>query len=218
MLLRKLVFAPVVAALVGFGSVARADIWSYSFTDMGVDYTLTFESLSGNVGTYELTLDTTGYTGPSGAYLDSVEIQAWEGQATSINLVSFEQASTTGDVNDWNTSGGPVSSGPSSNTGCKGTSGAFACAEASTKGTYDVASSTYTFTFEVTADSFLMSPEGAHIGAGYADQSGRGAGYGITSVSVAPVPEPEIYAMMLVGLGLMVFFVTRRRLPRLAAA
>jgi hypothetical protein len=66
-----------------------------------------------------------------------------------------------------------------------------------------------------------MSPEGVHIGAGYADQSGRGAGYGITSVTataVAPVPEPEIYAMMLVGLGLIIFFVTRRRMLQLAAA
>ena len=218
MSLRKLVFAPILAAFLAFGSAARADIWSYSFTDMGVDYTLTFESLSGNVGTYELTLDTNGYTGPSGAYLDSVEIQAWEGQATSFQLISFEEGSTSGDAGDWSTgSAGPISSGPTSNTGCKGTSGAFACAEASTKGTYDVGS-TYTFTFEVTADSFLMSPGGAHIGAGYADQSGRGAGYGITSVSVAPVPEPEIYAMMLVGLGLMILFVTRRRMPRLAAA
>jgi hypothetical protein len=221
MLLRNLVFAPVLAAFLAFGSAARADIWSYSFTDMGVDYTLTFESLSGNVGTYQLTLDTAGYAGPSGAYLDSVAIKAWGGQATDFQLISFEEGSTPGDISDWTVSGGPIGGGPAFNTGCKDRSGAAVCTEAGTKGEYAVDSSTYTFTFEVTANSFLMTPEGTRIAAGYADQNGRGAGYGKTSViatAVAPVPEPEIYAMMLVGLALMIFFVTRRRMPQPAAA
>jgi hypothetical protein len=208
--------APILA-LVAFVSPARAEIWSYSITDMGVDYTLTFESLSGNVGTYELTLDTNGYTGPSGAYLDAVAIMAWEGQPTSVQLISFEQGGTSGDTNDWSSFGGNVASG-----GCRAKRAGFGCVEADTKGVFDVSSgTTYSFTFEVTADSFLMDPVGAHIGAAYANQSGNGSGYGITHLevtSVAMVPEPEIYAMMLVGLGLLILFVgARRRMPHYAS-
>jgi hypothetical protein len=191
------------AALIGFGSTANAQIWSGSFTDMGVDYTLTFQSLSGNVGTFDLTLDTTGYNQQSDGFLDSVDIKAWDGTDISFVLTDAPDGSA------WNPTEGPISSGPVSNTGCGGSGAGFACVEAVTKGIFDVdLGDPYSFTFEVTADSFLSSVVGAHVGAGYADSSGRGSSYGITSVSM--IPEPEIYAMMLAGIALM-GFVARRR-------
>jgi hypothetical protein len=103
-----------------------------------------------------------------------------------------------------------------SSTGCKGNEAGFACVEALTKGVVNVDNGPYTFRFEVTANSFYSTPMGSHVGAGYADASGAGKSYGITSV-IAPIPEPEIYAMLLVGLGL-VGFVARRRRQTLAAA
>jgi hypothetical protein len=207
-ILRKLALTPIVATVFGLSSAAHADIWSYSFTDLGVEYTLTFESLSGNVGTFTLTLDTTGYDQQPDGFLDSVDIKAWDG------LIGFDFTAPTGTslgTSNWIATYGPISSGPASNTGCKDTGSGFACLEAETKGIFDVdLGKPYTFTFEVTADSFLSEPFGGHIGAGYADSSGEGSGYGITS-HVAAIPEPEIYAMLAAGLGLMIFVARRRK-------
>jgi hypothetical protein len=204
-MLRKLLTVPLTAALLAFGSAAHSQIWQWSFTDMGVDYTLTFESLSGNVGTYSLTLDTRGYTHHADpSYLDSVDIKAWDGTNISFALLSAPSGSS------WGSTQGPISSGPASNSGCKGSSAGFACVEAITKGIFDVDKGPYTFEFAVTASSFYSTSAGAHVGAGYANATGAGASYGITSV-VAPIPEPETYAMLLAGLGLMVFMVRRRR-------
>jgi len=204
MRLRKSTLVLAAAALLGFGSAAHAQLWSNSFTDMGVEYTLTFESLSGNVGTFELTLDTTGYDQQPNGYLDSVDIKAWDGTDISFVLTSAPDGTSA-----WTGTEGPISSGPVSNTGCGGSGAGFACVESATKGVFDVASGDpYSFTFQVTADSFLTDPFGAHVGAGYANSIGTGSSYGITSVSL--IPEPEIYAMMLAGLGLMAFVARRR--------
>lgn len=203
--MRKLARAGFVAACLGIGSSAHADIWSASFTDMGVEYTLSFLSQSGDVGTFELSLDTTGYTGPSGAFLDSVDIKAWNGGSAGMSFVLV--SAPTGSL--WNPTEGPISSGPVGNTGCHGSGAGFACVEAVTKGLFDVASGDdYVFRFEVTAPSFLSSPLGAHVGAGYADAEGGGASYGITSVTL--IPEPQTYALLLVGLAALGFAVRRR--------
>jgi hypothetical protein len=202
-MLRKLLTVPTTVALLAFGSAAHAEIWEWSFTDMGVDYSLTFDSLSGNVGTYTLTLDTRGYdhqTDP--AYLDSVDVKAWDGTNISFSLLSAPSETL------WGPTEGAISSGPAGNTGCKGTESGFSCVEAITKGALNVDNGPYTFSFAVTADSFYMTSTGSHVGAGYADASGAGASYGITSV-VAPIPEPETYAMLLAGLCL-IFFIARR--------
>ena len=213
----KLTLAILVAVtfgLLGFGTAVRAQTWSDSFIDMGVIYTLsdlTFDQQA--TQRYQLDVNTAGYTGPSGAFLDSVNIKAWSGTD-----ISFVLAGAPGDsigppfvFLDWGTqTEGPISSGPVANTGCKGTGSGFACVEASTKSLFSVGG-TYTFLFDVTSaseDDFLASSIGAHVGAGYADSDGRGASYGITSVTM--IPEPEIYAMLLAGLGLMGFVVRRR--------
>jgi hypothetical protein len=205
-MLRKLLAVPTTAALLAFGSAAHAEIWEWSFTDMGVDYSLTFDSLSGDgkVGTYTLTLDTSGYDKHSDpAYLDSVDIKAWDGTNTSFSLLS-----APGGTLAWGPTEGAISSGPAGNTGCQGTESGFSCVEAIKKGAVNVDNGPYTFSFAVTADSFYMTSAGTHVGAGYADAYGAGAGYGITSV-VAPIPEPETYAMLLAGLCL-IFFIARR--------
>ena len=111
-MLRKLLTMPIAMAFLAFGSVAHAQIWQWSFTDMGVDYTLTFQSLSGNVGRYSLTLDTSGYDhhkDPS--YLDSVNIKAWDGTDISFALLSAPSGSA------WGSTEGPISGGPASNPG-----------------------------------------------------------------------------------------------------
>jgi hypothetical protein len=210
-MLRKLLAVPITMALLVFGSATHAQIWQWSFTDMGVDYTLTFQSLSGNVGTYSLMLDTSGYDhNSSPSFLDSVNLKAWDGTNISFSLLSAPSGST------WGSTNGPIASGPVANTGCKGGDSGFACVEALTKGVFDVDNGPYTFQFAVTANSFYSTSAGAHVGAGYASASGLGASYGITSV-VAPIPEPETYAMLIAGLGLIAFMARRRR-PSLAAA
>ena len=214
-MLRNLLAVPITAALLAFSSATQAQIWTWSFTDMGVDYSLSFDSLSGNVGTYTLTLDTSGYNQPAyPAYLDSVDIKAWGGTNMSFALLSAPSGTA------WRPTEGPISSGPVSNTGCRGNESGFACVEAVDKGVLNVDRGPYTFRFAVTANSFSSTFTGVHVGAGYASANGTGkGGYGITSVvgPVAPIPEPETYAMLLAGLGLMVF-VARRRRQNLAAA
>lgn len=195
------------AACVGFASSARAALWSDSFVDRGVAYTLSFLSQAGGVGSFELSLDTTGYSGPAGAFLDSVDIKAWD-DAGEMSFVLVAAPAATA----WIPTAGPISSGPASNTGCKGVNAGFACVEAVSKGVLDVASgSDYTFRFEITAPSFLANPHGAHVGAGYADAGGNGAGFGITSVTL--VPEPRSVALLLAGLAFL-GFAARRRMRR----
>ena len=210
MKVRTLAAVSLATALMAAGSPAFAQ-WSYSFNDMGVNYTLA-DLTAGTATThsYSLMLDTTGYTGPSGAYLDSVNIKAWDGTDIMFSLTGAPNVAAA-----WGNTEGQISSGPASNTGCGGSGSGFACAEALSKGTFDVASgSPYTFLFDVTAGSaasFLSAPWGAHIGAGYADATGMGASYGITSVS--PIPEPEEYLLLLAGLA--VILVAARRQARL---
>lgn len=218
-LARTFALVPVAAALLAFGSTAQAQ-WSYSFSDMGVNYTLTDYGGSSTNRTFSLLLDTRGYnhsgSDPSLAYLDSVNIKAWTGSD-----ISFSMFAAPGATSAWSPVESPISSGPVSNTGCDGSGGGFACAEAISKGTFAVLSgSSYFFGFDVTLNSgsFLTSfYEGGHIGAGYANASGEGSSYGITS-HVAPIPEPETYAMLLAGLGLLGFHARRRKLKEAALA
>ena len=210
-MLRKLFAVPLAAALLTFGPATQAQIWDWSFTDLGVDYKLTFDSLSGNVGTFTLTLDTSGYNHHSDpSYLDAVDIKAWGGTDMSFSLLSAPGGTA------WGATEGPVNSGQVGTTGCNGSDAGFACVEAATKGVLNVDSGPYAFRFAVTADSFYSTSAGAHVGAAYANADGVGKSYGITSV-VSPIPEPEVYAMLLVGLG-MVSYVARRRRQTLAAA
>ena len=122
MRLRKSTLVLAAAALLGFGSTTHAAIWSGSFTDRGVDYTLTFESLSGNVGTFDLTLDTTGYNQRSNGFLDSVDIKAWNGGSSAM---SFVLTSAPNGTSAWTGTEGPISSGPVGNTGCGGSGAGF---------------------------------------------------------------------------------------------
>ena len=206
MRLRNLILAFAAMTLFGLGPTAHSQLWSHSFIDMGVRYTLTLQSLAGNVGKFDLTLDTTGYDRHSNGYLDSVNIKAWDG--TDISFVLIEAPNGIG---AWTGTEGSISGGSVSNTGCRGNSAGFACVEVRHKGGFDVASGgPYRFSFQVTAGTgrFLSDPFGAHVGAGYANSEGRGAGYGTTAVSLKP--DSEIYAMMLAGLGLMGFLARRR--------
>ena len=207
MKLKMLALVPMATAAVGFASIAQAQ-WSTSFTDLGVQYTLS--DLGGSATNHEflLLLNTTGYNHhPAPAYLDSVDIKAWTGTNLSFSLASAPGGTT------WFGSEGPISGGSVTDAGC-GTQGAgFACVEANTKGVLNVLSGNpYEFRFSVTlgSGSFLASAVGAHIGAGYADALGNGSSYGITSFT-SPIPEPETYAMLLAGLGLMGFVVWRRQ-------
>lgn len=202
------------AAALALGSPSAMAAWSYSFSDMGVHYT--FADLT--VGdafthTYSLNLDTTGYSGRAGAYLDSVDIKAWNGTSMSFELAS----APTGSV--WGHAEGPISNGHGS--GCGGSGAGFACTDASSKGVFAVGSGDpYSFLFHVTAGStgaFYDTFAGAHIGAGYADATGAGPGYGITSFS-APVPEPETYVLLIAGLAMLGFMIRRRGAPKLSSA
>jgi hypothetical protein len=215
MKLRKLgLLASVLGAFLGFGSAAHAQ-WSGSFTDMGVVYTLSDTTPGSNTThTYTLVLNTSGYTGPAGAFLDSVNIKAWNNNAGPSNVLSFTFSAPSG--SSWLATEGAIGNG-GGGTGCASGTAGFTCIEAATKGVFSVGP-TYTFGFTVTAANatdFLTSNIGPKVGAGYANAAGDGQGYGIVSVTM--IPEPEIYAMLLAGLGLM-GFVARRRHHGSAAA
>ncbi len=218
MKLKTLVLVPLATVAVALAPAAQAQ-WSTSLTDMGVNYTLTDFGGSSTNHSFSLLLNTTGYnhagSNPTLAYLDSVDIKAWTGEN-----ISFTLASAPNGAGAWTGLVSPISSGPAGNTGCSGSGGGFACAEANTKGVFGVLSgSSYQFDFNVTLNSgsFLTSAIGAHIGAGYASAIGQGSSYGITSQTVtSPIPEPETYAMLLAGLGLLGFHARRRKL-KLAA-
>ena len=190
------------ALIVGFAPAAQASIWDWSFTDIGVNYSLSFDSLVGNTGTYTLTLDTDGYDHHAPpAYLRAVDIKAWGGQITSWSLLSAPAGSA------WT-----ETEGSSSNNGCGGQSAGFACAEAVTNAVFDVLDGPYTFQFQVIANNFNLTSAGSHVGALYASAIGDSSSYGLTSVVATPaIPEPETYAMMLAGLGLLGFVARRRR-------
>ena len=208
MKLRKIgLLASVLGAFLGFGPAAHAQ-WSGSFTDMGVVYTLSDTTVgSSTIHTYILGLNTSGYTGPAGAFLDSVDIKAWGDNSGPSNVLTFTFSAPSGST--WSPTEGPVNNSGGS-SGCKSGTSGFACIEADSKGVFSVGP-TYTFGFTVTAANamdFFTSNIGPQVGAGYANSSGDGNGYGITSVTM--IPEPEIYTMLLAGLGLM-GFVARRR-------
>lgn len=196
----------VVGTLSGFGTAAHAQ-WVGSVSDMGVIYTLSDLTVGpSTTHTYLLEVNTSGYNQHADpSFLDAVNIKAWSGGS---NNMSFTLLSAPGGILAWSQTEGPINNGTG---GCGGTGSGFACVEASNKGVYDVDNGPYSFTFQVTtnsASSFSSTAEGVHIGAGFADSSGAGASYGITSL---PIPEPEIYAMLLAGLGLMGFVANRRR-------
>jgi hypothetical protein len=126
-MLRSLLAVPITTALLAFSSATQAQIWQWDFMDanLGVGYMLTFDSLSadGKVGTYTLTVDTSGYdkhADPS--YLDSVDIKAWGGKDISFSLLSAPSGSA------WSPTEGPTTA-----NGCKGGESGFACVEAVTK-------------------------------------------------------------------------------------
>jgi hypothetical protein len=205
MKLSKFVLAPIAAVVMAYGAPAQAQIWDYSFQDIGVDYSLSFDSLSGNVGTFTLTLDTSGYNHHAlPAYLHAVDLKAWS------SITSFTYTAST---NGWAVPAyGPTISGP--NAGCQGNNAGFACIATSTDGLANhlTTAGPFSFTFEVTGSGFNTSPDGGHVGAGYAAANGNGASYGLTSHNMTtPIPEPEIYAMLGLGLGLMGWVGRRRK-------
>lgn len=209
--LKQIAAVFLAVTMMAFGTSVHAQ-WSYSFSDMGVNYLLTDHGGSSTNHTFSLLLDTTGYShagsDPTLAYLDSVNVKAWTGSDISFSVLSAPNGTSA-----WTPVESPISSGPISNTGCDGSGGGFACVEASTKGVFDVLSgSSYAFQFDVTlgSGSFLTSFTGAHIGAGYANGSGEGSNYGITS-HVSPIPEPESYAMLLAGLGVLGWNLRRKQ-------
>src|SRR5687768_17395276 len=121
-MLRKVLTVPFTAVLIAFGSAAQAQIWNWPFTDMGVKYSLSFDSLAAgsggySVGTYTLRLNTEGYDQQpqSLSYLDSVDIKAWVGTDISFTLLSAPSGTGA-----WSPTEGPISGGGAVDAGCGG--------------------------------------------------------------------------------------------------
>jgi hypothetical protein len=205
--LRKFALVPIAAASLGLASQAQAD-WVGFATDVGVQYTLSFEQQSDTLGLFTLTLDTSGYSGTEPAYLHAVDIKGWGGPNDDV---SFTLQAAPGGTGSWDSFLGPTSGGPSA--GCGGSNAGFACVETDTAGAFALtAQNIWEFEFLVThaSGNFLTDPFGvAHIGAVYTNAEGSNAGYPLTSVAV--IPEPETYALLLAGLGLLGFVASRRR-------
>lgn len=61
------------------------------------------------------------------------------------------------------------------------------------------------------ADGFVDLSAFSNVTRIYIDDSSSGAGFGYDHFVFTPVPEPETYAMLLAGLGLLGFSVSRRK-------
>lgn len=154
-----------------------------------------------------LNIDTNTYSG-GGSFLDNVAIKV------SSSVVDQSLFSAPGGVADWT-----VQSGGLNANGCSGSGSGFVCANGLANLGKGVAVTTgngigtdYSLVFDITLDNgaLFTDPTLSSIKARYVDGLGEKAG-DLLGANILLVPEPEIYAMMVVGLGLVGFMARRRK-------
>lgn len=186
----------IAIALLSFAGVAaHAD----PITDLGSVYTLSYTSAGSGVYDVTLKIDTTGFTGPTGSFLNDVALKIVPQTADITNIMVLSAPSGYSST---------AQTGGLSAVGCDGSGSGFFCLAYTGAGNGKPAGASgdvYTFAFAVTvptASDLLTATTAASIKAGYLTSTGGNAG--ITSRDITlqpganppPVPEPSSIALL----------------------
>ena len=184
-------------ALFGTAVAAHAG----TITDLGSVYTLTYASAGTNLYDVFLTIDTTGFTGPSSSYLNDVALKIVSQNSdflTAPTLISGPSGYPTTTQATGINGGG--------NAGCNGPSNGFFCSQYNGAGRGLLVGSVYNFEWSVSAalSDLLTGTNDASIKALYLSSVGRNNGLTSAAITLDPTPPvPEPSSLVLLASGIL---------------
>jgi hypothetical protein len=156
--LRCLILASVIAVM--FSGVARADLLSGCPSCFGSTYLLTYAPEPGAPGVWDITLtiDTSGYTGAAGDWIQVVSVKASsDDQVIGVGQAGLDVAP----VGTWN-----VFAGGQNSNGCTGSGNGFICAQDGTSAVVGPGK-VYVWTFDYVTNNLFTGLNQASIKADY---------------------------------------------------